>query len=161
MRPRNLSAGEFLIQQGDNTAIEVIVFRGVIVSGATDSEGNDTTFNFFVGLGVVRPAITRFINGESRVHLKALTVARVISFPDKVLNEAMLKDRAVQKLGESVLRSDLITRADREWALAVLSGKQRLQKFRQDFPGLEEIIPHQIIASYLGLTPVSFGRLRK
>lgn len=161
MEVRNLARGEFLLQQTDVAAIEVVVLSGVIKSGVLDSQGRDATLNFFAAPAVVSPAITRYGNDQSRVHLQALTEARTVSFAAEVLNDAMVANREVQCWGETVLRADLMARADKEWALAVLSAKERLQKFRTDFPDLEGTVPHHTIASYLGITPVSLSRIRK
>jgi hypothetical protein len=40
------------------------------------------------------------------------------------------------------------------------TAKDRLLFFRTHYPSLENLIPHTIIASFLGITPVSFSRLR-
>jgi len=157
MEIKSLAAGEILLEQNDPEAMEVALLSGVAKSGLLDSEGNDITLNFYAGPAIVSPAITRHVDGHSRVQLKALTEARVVTFPAT----AMVSNSDVQRWGESVLTADLIARADKEWALAALSGKERLRKFRADFPDLENIVPHQTIASYLGVTPVTLSRLRK
>ena len=72
----------------------------------------------------------------------------------------MVENRAVQRWGDTVLRNELIRRADREWTLATLQGSDRLQQFRQSYQGLEDQIPHHYIASYLGMTTVTLSRLR-
>lgn len=76
------------------------------------------------------------------------------------LIKCMVENRAVQRWGDTVLRYELIRRADREWALAALPGSDRLQQFRQSYPGLEDQILHHYIASYLGMTAVTLSRLR-
>ena len=54
----------------------------------------------------------------------------------------------------------LSRKVDREWCLAALKGAERLTWFRQAFPGYEDIFPHTLIASFLGITPVTMSRLR-
>ena len=161
MTPKSLHGGEILLEQNDPAVIEVVVLAGVVKSSVLDREGNDITLNFYAGPAIVSPAITRHIDGRSRVHLTALTEAKVVTFPAAVLSAAMTSSHEVHRWGESVLRADLIARAEKELAFAVLSGKERLKKFRGDFPVLEDLVSHQAIASYLGITPVTLSRLRK
>ena len=125
-----------------------------------DAQGREVTLAFHVGPGILTPAIGRVVDECSRVHCHALTAVRVAGFEASTLVGCMLRDPAVQRWGDAVLRAELMRRSDREWALAALSAAQRLQQFRQQFPGLEARIAQHHIASYLGITPVSLSRLR-
>ena len=66
----------------------------------------------------------------------------------------------MQRWGDAVMRSELTRRMRREIALATFTAKQRLEGFRTDYPELEDQISHSMIASYLGMTPVTLSRLR-
>ena len=156
----NYDSGQFIVLEGDEAQLEFIVLRGIVKSGVTTADGQDVTLNFYPSPAVVSPAITRYAEGKSRVHIQALTDARVAWFPADTLVNCMLASPSVQRWGDSILRSDLVKRADKEWALAALSGKERLASFRQQFPNLENEISHGPIASYLGVTPVTLSRLR-
>ena len=151
---------EFIVLEGDEAQLEFIVLRGIVKSGVTTAEGQDVALNFYPGPAVVSPAITRYAEGKSRVHLQALTDTRIAFFPAQTLVNCMLASTSVQLWGDSILRADLVKRADKEWALAALSGKERLARFRLQFPTLENDIGHSHIASYLGMTPVTLSRLR-
>ena len=72
----------------------------------------------------------------------------------------MVEHPVVQRWGDAALRRELLRRADREWALAALPARERLVRFRQEYPGLEDEIPHHHIANYLGVTPVTLSRSR-
>ena len=50
---------------------------------------------------------------------------------------------------------------DKEIGLASLTAKGHLIKFRNQFPMLENFIPHSDIASYLGITNILLSRLRR
>lgn len=155
-----LAAGEALLSTGAPGAREFFVLDGVLKAWIGDAQGREVTLAFHVGPGIVTPAIARTADGRSRVHLQALTAARVAGFDAAHLVACMLRDPEVQRWGDAVLRAELMRRVDREWALAALPAGQRWQLFRAQFPGLETRIAQHHIASYLGITPVSLSRLK-
>ncbi|MEM6343465.1 MAG: hypothetical protein AAF927_06275 [Bacteroidota bacterium] len=59
------------------------------------------------------------------------------------------------------MQNELLQKVDKEIGLASLKAKDRLIKFREEYPQLENLIPHPHIASYLGITNISLSRLRK
>jgi CRP-like cAMP-binding protein len=157
---QRLAPGDALLRAGEPGAREFFVLEGVLRSWVGDAQGREVTLAFHVAPGVLTPAIGRVVDACSRVHCHALTFVRVAGFEASTLVDCMLSDRAVQSWGDTVLRAELTRRADREWALAALPAAQRLQQFRQQFPGLEARVAQHHIASYLGITPVSLSRLR-
>lgn len=73
----------------------------------------------------------------------------------------MVVNLEIRAWGNEVLKHELALKVKREIQLASLNAKGRLLKFREQFPLLENLVPHPAIASYLGITNVSLSRLRK
>ena len=61
---------------------------------------------------------------------------------------------------KSVLRIELMAKAQKEIALASLKGKDQLLLLRKIYLNIENLVPHSEIASYLGITTISLSRLR-
>lgn len=167
--PRRLAPGEALLHAGEPGAREYFVLEGVLRTWVADAQGREVTLAFHAAPGVLMPAITRTAEGRSRVHRQALSTACVAGFEAATLVQCMVQDAGVQRMvqdagvqrwGDAVLRTELMRRVDREWALAALPAVERLQHFRAQFPGLEARIAQRHVASYLGITPVSLSRLR-
>jgi CRP-like cAMP-binding protein len=152
--------GELVISVGEPQPREFFVLDGILKTFVGDAEGREATLAFHVGPCTLTPSIARMSGDRSRVNCVAMTSARVAGFPSGLLVECMVRSPSIQQWGDTVLRAELVRRADREWALAALPAAQRLLQFRQDYPGLEEAIAHHHIASYLGVTPVTLSRLR-
>jgi len=72
----------------------------------------------------------------------------------------MMQNEAMQRWGDTVMRAELTRKIQRELSLATHTAKQRLDEFRTLYPTLEDQITHSMIASYLGITPVTLSRLR-
>lgn len=158
--PRRLAPGEALLHAGEPGAREYFVLEGVLRTWVADAQGREVTLAFHAAPGVLMPAITRTAEGRSRVHCQALSTACVAGFEAATLVQCMVQDAGVQRWGDAVLRTELMRRVDREWALAALPAVERLQHFRAQFPGLGARIAQRHVASYLGITPVSLSRLR-
>lgn len=160
LRVQDVAVGQRFIAQGDADPPECFVLHGIAKSGLGDAQGREVTLAFHVGPCTLTPSIARVADGRSRVDCVALTPLRVASFAPHTLLQCMLADPGVQRWGDTVLRAELVRRADREWALAALPAAERLLQLRQQHPGLEDRVAHHHIASYLGVTPVTLSRLR-
>lgn len=160
LRFKDLLPGQALFKVGQHTPQECFVIAGMLRTSVGDAQGREITLGFHVGPGVLPPVITRMAEGRSRVDCAALDGARVALFDPQVLSNAMINNPAVRSWGDAVLRCELVRKADREWSLAALAGVDRLRQLRREMPQLEERVPHRLIASYLGMTPVNFSRLR-
>jgi len=161
MNCRNYAKNEAVFSSGDDSPPEIFLLNGILRSYLSDSNAREVTLNFHCAPCIYTPAIARSYDNQSRINCVALTESRVVSLPSQTLIECMIYDPEIQQWGDAVLRQELFRRVDREWALAALSAKERLEQFRKDFPDLEEKIPHHLIASYIGITPVSLSRIRQ
>jgi hypothetical protein len=72
----------------------------------------------------------------------------------------MINDENARRWGNRVLQAELVRRARREWSLAAESGAQRLERFGKEYPGIAAMVSAKIIATYLGITPVTLSRLQ-
>ena len=66
-----------------------------------------------------------------------------------------------REFGNMVLKLELQNKVEKEIGHASLTAKDRLLKFREKYPLLENLVPHTTIATYLGITNISLSRLRK
>jgi CRP-like cAMP-binding protein len=160
MRCASHEPGELVITAGEREPHEYFVLSGILKTFVGDAQGREATLAFHVGPCTLTPSIARVADGRSRVNCIAMTKTRVARFPSDTLMECMVSNPIIQRWGDTVLRAELVRRADREWALAALSATERLLQFRRDHAGLEETIAHHHIASYLGITPVTLSRVR-
>lgn len=160
MRCASHEPGELVITAGEREPQEYFVLSGILKTFVGDAQGREATLAFHVGPCALTPSIARVADERSRVNCIAMTRTRVAGFPSVALMQCMLRSPSIQRWGDTVLRAELVRRADREWALAALSAAERLLQFRREYAGLEDAIAHHHIASYLGITPVTLSRVR-
>ncbi len=149
-----------IVRQDDCDTHEIIVLDGHLASTICDPDGKEVCVGLYVGPSVVTPAIARTRMGRSLVSITATTDAKIARIDSDRLTELMIASEPIRDWANGVLRGALSQKADREWCLAALGGADRLAWFREVYPGFEDIFNHALIASFLGITPVTLSRLR-
>lgn len=157
---KRLNKGAYLCQQEEPETGEFILLEGCLASVILDQEGKEVCVGLYVGPCVVTPSIARTRDGMSRVSITATTDISLAQIDSERLSELMISDEAVRNWANGVLQDALTQKGEREWCLAALGGANRLHWFRENFPGYEKIFTHSLIASFLGITPVTMSRLR-
>lgn len=160
MRYQRLEEKDLLLTMGQQNNAEYFLLDGILRSYILSPDGHDVTLNFFVGPCALSPSIARSVDGVSQVSCEALVQSKVVQLHNDDLIVSMMAQPAIQRWGDGVMRTELVRRMQREITLASKAAKQRLDHFRQEFSGLEDRVPHHMIASYLGVTPVTLSRLR-
>ncbi|MGH1579020.1 Crp/Fnr family transcriptional regulator [Planktotalea sp.] len=156
----HLKIGAHLTRQEDSETNEFVLLEGCLASSIGDQDGKEVCVGFYIGPCVVTPNIARTQGGVSRVSIVATSDASLAKISSDVLTNWMITSEPVRNWGNGILHEALCQKADREWCLAALGGAERLAWFRQVFPGYEATFAHALIASFLGITPVTMSRLR-
>ena len=152
---------ETFIKKNRKNQSEYFLLSGICKSYLISPEGGDITISFFKDNSVLSPYTTRTKEEISMLHFKALTDVKLAALDAKEFEKLMINNLEIRNFGNTVLRNELSLKVEKEIGLASLTAKERLLKFREQFPSLENLIPHTDIASYLGITNISLSRLRK
>ena len=157
---RPIAKAQHLARQGDPDDKEYILLSGKVVSLIGDAEGREVCVGFYVGPCVITPNLARTAGATSLVSLRAETDGHVASVGAAVLLDLMRGSPAIEAWANAVLRAELARKTSREWSLAALKAKERLESFRSHYPDHENLFNHGQISSFLGMTPVTLSRLR-
>ncbi|WP_377512754.1 Crp/Fnr family transcriptional regulator [Octadecabacter sp. R77987] len=152
--------GRRIATQGEPDPMEHIILDGRAASQISDPEGRAVCVGFQAGPCVVTPNVARTRNGISLVSIDVIADALVAQLDSRALTELMLASEPIRDWANRILQQELARKADREWCLAALGGAERLAWFRKGFPCHEDLFSHYLIASFLGVTPVTLSRLR-
>ena len=151
---------DIFIVEGKRDSREYFVLEGVCRSFLLNPDGEEITISFFSGKSIISPHTTRTINGYSNLNFQALTEVKMGVMNASRFEEFMVENLEIREFGNSVLRNELKKKVEKEIGMASQTAKERLIKFREDYPILENLIPHTIISTYLGITNISLSRLR-
>ena len=157
---KTITKGETFIKNNKRDSKEYFLLEGLCSSYLLNPEGEEVTLSFFDSKSVLSPYTTRTQEGVSKLNFQALTEIKLASINAYEFEKMMIENIEIRNFGNTVLRNELTQKVDKEIGMASLPAKERLLKFREQFPLLENLIPHSYIASYLGITSISLSRLR-
>lgn len=157
---RNWPIGSYMSSQGERDENEYFLLSGRARSVVTDAEGTEVNLNLYAAPMVITPNMARTSGGCSLVDIEILDDAVAATMLAAQLMDLMVNFESIREWGNNLMREELTRKVGREWCLAALSARQRLEWFRKVHPGYEALFAHFHIASYLGMTPVTLSRAR-
>jgi CRP-like cAMP-binding protein len=161
MEYESFSKGEIFVEKNKTNRKEYFVIEGICKSFLINPKGENTTLTFFEEKSVLSPNSSRTYKGISILNFQALTNLRLASINSDKFEEMMIQNVEIRNLGYTIMIHELAQKADKEVSMASLTAKERLIKLRKQHPMLENLIPHNDIATYLGITNISLSRLRR
>lgn len=158
---QEIKRGEVFLEKGKRNSSEYFLIDGICRSFLLNPDGEEITISFFNSGSIISPYVTRTINGITNINFQTLTDVTIGEMNASEFEELMVNNLDIREFGNMVLKIELQKKVQKEINLASLSAMERLQIFRKDYPGFENIVSHPTIASFLGITNVSLSRLRK
>ncbi|HEV7332320.1 MAG TPA: Crp/Fnr family transcriptional regulator [Flavisolibacter sp.] len=152
--------GETVFLQKKYNAFEYFLLEGIAHRYNVDEESQMLTTGIYIEKNVITPHFARTINSISIFSLQALTDCTFFKIPIGAFDALRLQNEQLRAFGQRVVEREFIQHLNYEALFRSYTAKDRLLFFRQHYPALENLIPHTVIASFLGITPVSFSRLR-
>lgn len=147
---------------GEHIKYQFIVINGIIRKYLVNKKEEEFTIDFFTDGCAITPSLLRGIDFISFVNLQVISPeATILFFTNNEMEATMQGYKDLELFGYKVMMQDAYKRAEREKILLTSNGLEKLVWFRENYPKLENKIPHYFIASFLGMTPTSLSRIRK
>lgn len=157
---RRMDKGEHFIREGQVPKKIAFVGKGLFRYFYIDGNGTEYTKNFILAGNFITSYSAMIAQKPSAMFIEALE--------DSVIYEINYTDWEQLKNGHSCWKDLLIhflekafsTKEKRERELLLLDAEHRYRIFKEEFPCLETRVKQHLIASYLGISPVSLSRLK-
>lgn len=151
---------EIIITAGRYNAYEYFQLSGISHRYNQDEEQKKVTTGIYCEQEVITPHFARTRNNQSIFSLQAITPCQYVQVAIGSFDNLRLSNPNIRDFGQRVVEKEFRSNLQFEVLFRSSGAKERLEYFRQNYAMLENVIPHGIIASFLGITPVSFSRLR-
>jgi CRP-like cAMP-binding protein len=110
-----------------------------------------------------------FISSYSAMIMQSISYFSIEALEDSEILEINYSDWQKIKISDpfwcnfllSLVEKGYMIKEKRERELLLLDAETRYRNFQKNYPGMENRIKQQIIASYLGIQPESLSRIRK
>lgn len=157
---QSFKKNEIIFSEKRYNAFEYFQLEGITHRYNTDEDLQLLTTGFYLNGTIITPHFARTTNSQSIFSLQALTDCQFLKVPVGKFDELRDSHPSVRALGQRVVEKEFVKSLNHEVLFRSYAAKDRLLYFRDNYQLLENLIPHTIIASFLGITPVSFSRLR-
>ena len=155
-----LPKNHHIFLEGKKNHFEYVLISGVVHRYNISDKGDAVTTGFYMAPSVITPHCARTNNGKSICSLQTLTDVALAEISVTDLDSLRYTNKEFGDFGQRIMEAELVRTFYNETVFRSFNAKERLLTLRKQFPCLENIIPHNIIASYLGITNVSLSRLR-
>ncbi len=157
----DLKGSSTFIQKNQRCKFEYFVLEGVVRSYLSNQEGDLMSISFFDENKIITPFVVRTQDNRSLLCFENITPCKLAKMSAEDFGKLISENEEIRRFANKVLRLELINKTKKEVQFISNDASQRLAQFRKDFNMLENRIPHNMIATYLGISPVTLSRLRK
>ena len=160
-KPGELMRGAVYLEVGQVARKIAFLSKGVMRGYARNVDGATYNKHFFIApcfIGGYSSMITRQPN---RIVQDALTDCEFLETDYSKLVALYDHHHDLERVARRLAELFFVEKEQREVDLVMLHADERYEKFQQQYPGLEQLIPQYHIASYLGVTPTQLSRIRK
>lgn len=157
---RVVSKGSILQNVGEETKTAALVLNGICRAYYVDEDGNDITRGFSIpGTFCMEEGL--FGYNESIVTWETLEDATLMFFEIQEIKELIYENNQLKNTYIMLLENALRYKIYRENGFLVENATQRYVHFKKLYPMICESVKQQYVATYLGIAPESFSRIKK
>ena len=159
--PKKLRKKQFLLKNGEICRFLAFVQKGVLRSYNTDKKGIEHMIHFAME-GWWMSDTFSFLSGEkSDYFIDAIEDAELLMITLDGFEEMMLTVPRMERSFRILFQNNIISKERRLISSISYSAEEKYTRLSASNPQLNQRIPLNMVASYLGITPETLSRIRK
>jgi len=160
--PKKLRRKQYLLQEGDVCKYVAFVEKGLLRSFTVDDKGHEHITQFaFEGWWIADQV--SFLTGEpSEYNIEALEDCELLLLTKQAEDEMLEKIPKFERYFRILLQNNLIATQKRLASSLSQTAEERYNELISSCPDtLPKRLPQHMLASFLGISPETFSRIRK
>jgi CRP-like cAMP-binding protein len=157
---RAVPKGSFLLKKGERSGECYAVIKGCIREFII-KDGVEKTVSFFVEGDPVNSFSSQVIGSPSKSYFECLEDCVVTVGNESLIDEMIVKIPRLEKLIRKEVEKEAGRMQDRLSLFMISTPEERFVSLMDTQPNLIHRVPQVLIASYIGVTPESFSRIKK
>jgi CRP-like cAMP-binding protein len=158
---KKLRKKQYLLQEGETCKYISFVRKGLLKSYFLDEKGGEH-INLFAFEGWWISDFNSFINQEKAVlNIDAIEETELLMINRDDYEKLMVKIPAMERYFRILYQNSLVTKDNRLIVSSGFTAEEKYSQLIKNDPEIIKRVPHNLIASYLGLAPETVSRIRK
>ncbi len=156
-----LKKGDYFVREGVIANEIAFLEHGVVRAFYINKQGKEYNKTFFTAPAIIGSYASLISKEENKLPQQALSDCSIWRINYDVIERLSENNFELERLRRKIAERFFIANENKQLEMALLEAKDRYLIFKQEHPGLEDIIPQYHIASYLGISPTQLSRLRQ
>ncbi len=161
LRMRKIAKDEFYFRQGDAVDEIGFVIEGLFYNFYANKKAEDSVKYFIPEGNAIACLSSLILNLPASFSGQALEDSTLLTIKFSDLQKVFLRHSCWERMGRLSAEKLYIEKEIREERFLRTDARKRYEYFVKEHPNLVNRVPQYLIASYLGMTPVSLSRIRK
>lgn len=161
LKPRKIRKRQYLLQAGDVNQFENFVTKGCLRAYTVDAQGEEHIVMFGLEGWWISDLYSFLTGTPATQNIDALEDSEVFSIERSDLEKLYEQVPKFNKFFLKLLQNAFVAHQRRILASISQTAEEQYIDFVTKYPSIEQRVPQNQIASYLGLSPETISRIRR
>lgn len=160
LHPQKIKRKDFLLREGDVCTLSTFVLDGCLRGFTVDANGWEHVLSFAPKGWWIADMYSLLSQKPGHLNIEALEETEILTLSKKDQEQLYMDIPAFERFFRILIENSLVANQQRLIDNLSLTAEERYLKFCDVYPTLIHQLPQKQIASYIGVTPEFFSRMR-
>lgn len=160
LKTRILKKGEFLLTEGQVCRYSAFVTSGCLLGYTVDKDGTDHAISFAPVGWWIADMYSLFSHKPGTMNIRAYESAEVLLLDRTDQDKLFVANPKFERFFRILTENSLVANQQRLMDNLSLTAEDRYKNFGLRYPHLVHHLPQKLIASYIGVTPEFFSKMK-